>query len=80
VVEFSAEPHITRLRDLGVAGLRLSLSVDVEVTSAADMFTQMRAAYQASRYNELSAPGTKRPRTTVLDILRESGDTRAQVR
>jgi 5-methylthioadenosine/S-adenosylhomocysteine deaminase len=37
------------------AGLRISLSVDVEVTASADMFTQMRAAYQAARYSQLSA-------------------------
>jgi cytosine/adenosine deaminase-related metal-dependent hydrolase len=52
------------------AGLQLSLSADVEVTTAADMFTQMRAAYQASRYSELSSPGPGGPRATVQDILR----------
>jgi cytosine/adenosine deaminase-related metal-dependent hydrolase len=60
-------PPFTRAAE---AGLRLSLSADVEVTSAADMFTQMRAAYQASRYSELSSPGSEGTRTTVKDILR----------
>ena len=119
-VQFSDDPHVTRLRDLGVllpattfihgvgldteelkviadigsslsiapaiemmmghgfppftraieAGLQLSLSADVEVTTATDMFTQMRAAYQASRYSELSSPGPGGPRATVQDILR----------
>lgn len=43
------------------AGLRPSLSVDVEVTVAADMFGQMRSAFQISRY--AGAP------FTVRDIL-----------
>ncbi|WP_329048486.1 amidohydrolase family protein [Amycolatopsis sp. NBC_01488] len=49
------------------AGVPVSLSTDVEVTVAADMFTQMRAAYQVSRYDELSAG---EPVTTVRDVLR----------
>jgi cytosine/adenosine deaminase-related metal-dependent hydrolase len=119
-VQFSDDPHVSRLRDLGAllpgttfihgvglsteelkviadngsslsvapavemmmghgfppftrateAGLQVSLSADVEVTTAADMFTQMRAAYQASRYSELSSPAYDGPRTTVRDILR----------
>lgn len=43
------------------AGLRPSLSVDVEVASAADLFGPMRTAYQAARY--AGAP------CTVRDIL-----------
>lgn len=35
------------------AGLRPSLSVDVETTVAGDMFTQMRAAFQAGRFTSL---------------------------
>ena len=49
------------------AGLRISLSVDVEITAACDMFTQMRAAYQAARYGESSSGGT--PSVTVQQIL-----------
>jgi 5-methylthioadenosine/S-adenosylhomocysteine deaminase len=49
------------------AGLRISLSVDVEVTASADMFTQMRAAYQAARYSQLSAGAS--PSATVGQIL-----------
>jgi 5-methylthioadenosine/S-adenosylhomocysteine deaminase len=49
------------------AGLRVSLSVDVEVTASADMFTQMRAAYQAARYSQLSADAS--PWVTVSRIL-----------
>ncbi|MFG2371825.1 amidohydrolase family protein [Streptomyces sp. NPDC048504] len=48
-------------------GLRISLSTDVEVTAAGDMFTQMRAAYQAARYGQLSSGGV--PSVTVRQIL-----------
>jgi len=50
------------------AGLRISLSVDVEIIAACDMFTQMRAAYQAARHGQSSAGGT--PSVTVRQILR----------
>ncbi|SEF23762.1 Cytosine/adenosine deaminase [Amycolatopsis pretoriensis] len=53
------------------AGVPVSLSTDVEVTAAADMFTQMRAAYQAARYGELSAG---EPVTSVRDVLRAATD------
>ncbi|MFB9924101.1 amidohydrolase family protein [Amycolatopsis halotolerans] len=43
------------------AGLRPSLSVDVEVAAAADLFGPMRAAYQSARYAGASC--------TVRDIL-----------
>ncbi|MEV0184743.1 amidohydrolase family protein [Streptomyces sp. NPDC050625] len=45
----------------------IGLSVDVEVTAAGDMFTQMRAAYQAARYAHLSAriPSTATVRQTL---------------
>ena len=43
--------------DALAAGLRPALSVDVETTVAADMFTQMRAAYAAGRYAQLHAGG-----------------------
>jgi cytosine/adenosine deaminase-related metal-dependent hydrolase len=49
------------------ARLRVSLSVDVEVTASGDMFTQMRAAYQAARYSQLSAGAS--PSVTVGQIL-----------
>ena len=49
------------------AGLRISLSVDVEIIAACDMFTQMRAAYQAARHGQSSAGGT--PSVTVRQIL-----------
>jgi len=49
------------------ARLRISLSVDVEVTASGDMFTQMRAAYQAARYSQLSAGHI--PSVTVEQIL-----------
>ncbi|WP_072478280.1 amidohydrolase family protein [Amycolatopsis australiensis] len=51
------------------AGVPVSLSTDVEVTVAADMFTQMRAAYQVARYDELSAA---EPVTSVRDVLRQA--------
>ncbi|MDV9170732.1 amidohydrolase family protein [Streptomyces sp. W16] len=50
------------------AGLRISLSVDVEITAPCDMFTQMRAAYQAARHGQSSAGGTRS--VTVRQILR----------
>lgn len=50
------------------AGLRISLSVDVEITAACDMFTQMRAAYQAARHGQSSSSGAT-PSVTVRQIL-----------
>ncbi|MFD4602983.1 amidohydrolase family protein [Streptomyces sp. NPDC058464] len=52
------------------AGLRISLSTDVEVTASADMFTQMRAAYQAGRLSQLTSEESADRRLTVQDILR----------
>ncbi|MFC9502839.1 amidohydrolase family protein [Streptomyces sp. NPDC057002] len=52
------------------AGLRISLSTDVEVTAAADMFTQMRAAYQSGRFSQLSSHEPTDRQLTVQDILR----------
>lgn len=49
---------------LAQPGLPVSLSVDVEVTVAADMFTQLRAGYQAGRY------GSDDLEITVRDVLR----------
>lgn len=55
------------------AELPVSLSTDVEVTAAADMFTQMRAAYQAGRYQELSTGDTLSPHPlTVREVLRHA--------
>ncbi|WHX22254.1 amidohydrolase family protein [Streptomyces malaysiensis subsp. malaysiensis] len=48
--------------------LPVSLSVDVEVTVAGDMFTQMRAAYQAGRHAQHT--DDSRTGVTVRDILR----------
>ncbi|MBD3009000.1 amidohydrolase family protein [Streptomyces sp. 5-10] len=48
--------------------LPVTLSVDVEVTVAGDMFTQLRAAYQAGRHAHHSA-GTPTS-ITVRDVLR----------
>ncbi|MDJ1135634.1 amidohydrolase family protein [Streptomyces iconiensis] len=48
--------------------LPVSLSVDVEVTVAGDMFTQLRAAYQAGRHAHHDA-GTPNG-ITVRDVLR----------
>ncbi|MDI5961225.1 amidohydrolase family protein [Streptantibioticus silvisoli] len=55
-------PMITQA--LAVPGLPVCLSVDVEVTSPTDMFSQMRSLYLAAR----SASTTSGP--TVRDILR----------
>ncbi|QWF83964.1 amidohydrolase family protein [Amycolatopsis sp. CA-230715] len=55
------------------AKLPVSLSTDVEVTAAADMFTQMRAAYQAGRYHELSTGDAPTPNPlTVKEVLRHA--------
>lgn len=51
------------------AGVPVSLSTDVEVTVAADLFTQMRAAYQIARHDEHSTGG---PGTTVHEVLRHA--------
>lgn len=50
-------------------GLPISLSVDVEVTIPSDMFTQMRAAYQAGRHGEHSHTDGSRAEVSVRDIL-----------
>lgn len=50
------------------SGLTVSLSTDVEVTVAADMFTQMRAAYQAGRHAAHTTGPL--PGVTVADVLR----------
>ncbi len=41
------------------AGVPISLSVDVEVTAASDLFGQMRAAYQVARYQQLTQHTTE---------------------
>ncbi|WP_242884774.1 amidohydrolase family protein [Actinomadura litoris] len=46
----------------------ITLSTDVEVTVPADMFTQMRAAYQAGRHAEHGVHD--RPGLSVRDVLR----------
>jgi len=49
--------------------LPISLSVDVEVTVPSDMFTQMRAAYQAGRHGEHAESDVRDPKLTVADVL-----------
>lgn len=49
--------------------LTVSLSVDVEVTVAGDMFTQMRAAYQAGRHGEHAFGDGRDPRLSARDVL-----------
>ncbi|MFD5386789.1 amidohydrolase family protein [Streptomyces sp. NPDC127074] len=49
-------------------GLTVSLSADVEVTVSGDMFTQLRAAYQAGRHAQHSDGASTG--VTVHDILR----------
>ncbi|MFI0422846.1 amidohydrolase family protein [Spongiactinospora sp. 9N601] len=46
----------------------ISLSTDVEVTVSSDMFTQMRAAYQAGRWAGHGSAGE--PELSVRDVLR----------
>lgn len=48
-------------------GLPVTLSVDVEVTVAGDMFTQLRAAYQAARHARHA--GDTATEVTVRDVL-----------
>jgi cytosine/adenosine deaminase-related metal-dependent hydrolase len=50
------------------AGLPTSLSADVEVAAAGDMFTQMRAAFQCARYSRLREDGDG-PLPSVRDVL-----------
>ncbi|MEU7435847.1 amidohydrolase family protein [Streptomyces sioyaensis] len=52
------------------AGLRPSLSVDVEVAAPSDMFTQMRAAFQIGRFAALHGhAGPEAPLLTARDVL-----------
>ncbi|MFD0899002.1 amidohydrolase family protein [Actinomadura sediminis] len=51
------------------AGLRPALSTDVEVAAAGDMFTQMRAAFQAARFAALHGPSSGGPLPTVRAVL-----------
>jgi len=52
------------------AGLRPSLSADVEVAAAGDMFTQMRAAFQIGRFAALQGhAGPDAPLLTVREVL-----------
>lgn len=52
------------------AGLRPSLSVDVEVAAASDMFTQLRAAFQAARFAALQGlAGPDAPLLTARQVL-----------
>lgn len=69
----SVSPAIEQIMGHGIpmlatapAGLPLSLSTDVEVTVAADFFTQMRAAFQAGRSGGRGA-GAERE-LTVRDV------------
>lgn len=48
------------------AGLLITLSVDIEVTCASDMFMQMRSAYQAARHAHLQLEQTG---VSVKDVL-----------
>ncbi len=62
------DPPFNRFADLGV---RPSLSVDVEVSTASDMFTQMRAAYHTSRLiaHERARAGQEATFLSTRDIL-----------
>ncbi|UKY47682.1 amidohydrolase family protein [Streptomyces inhibens] len=52
------------------AGLRPSLSVDVEVAAPSDMFTQMRAAFQVGRFAALQGhAGPGAPLLTAREVL-----------
>ncbi|GAB2699119.1 amidohydrolase family protein [Kitasatospora kifunensis] len=59
-------PPITLAARLGVPA---SLSVDVEVAAASDMFTQMRAAFQSARYAYYQDPEPHNDLPTVRQIL-----------
>ncbi len=52
-------------------GVRPSLSTDSEMTASGDMFSEMRAAFQAERsvVNNNIPDGPPRPRITVRDVL-----------
>lgn len=52
------------------AGLRPSLSVDVEVAAPSDMFTQMRTAFQVGRFAALQGhAGSDAPLLTTREVL-----------
>jgi 5-methylthioadenosine/S-adenosylhomocysteine deaminase len=62
------DPPFNRFSDLG---LRPSLSLDVETSTASDMFTQMHAAYHTARLiaHERARAGQKAEFLTTRDIL-----------
>jgi cytosine/adenosine deaminase-related metal-dependent hydrolase len=62
------DPPFNRFSDLGV---RPSLSVDVETSTASDMFTQMRAAYHTSRLiaHERARAGRDAQFLSTRDVL-----------
>jgi len=62
------DPPFNRFADLGV---RPSLSVDVEVSTASDMFTQMRAAFHTSRLiaHDRARAGQEATFLSTRDIL-----------
>lgn len=51
------------------AGLRPALSTDVEVAAASDMFTQMRAAFQAARFAAMHLSPAGGPLPTTRAVL-----------
>ena len=59
------------------AGARVSLSADVETTVSGDMFTVMRAAYQAGRHRKLAADDavTLTPQTVLHCATRAGAET-----
>ncbi|MQS10985.1 amidohydrolase family protein [Streptomyces kaniharaensis] len=68
-IEMTMGHGLPPFREARDAGVRTSLSTDVEVAAAADMFTQMRAAFQTSRYAALHHGGSERDLPTCRQIL-----------
>ncbi|MER0477672.1 amidohydrolase family protein [Streptomyces sp. Edi2] len=69
-IEMTMGHGLPPFAEAAAAGLRPSLSVDVEVAAPSDMFTQLRAAFQIGRFAALQGhAGPDAPLLTTQEVL-----------
>ncbi|MGW7576998.1 amidohydrolase family protein [Streptomyces sp. NPDC054765] len=69
-IEMTMGHGLPPFAEAAAAGLRPSLSVDVEVAAPSDMFTQLRAAFQIGRFAALQGhAGPAAPLLTAREVL-----------
>ncbi|WP_328390446.1 amidohydrolase family protein [Streptomyces sp. NBC_00400] len=69
-IEMTMGHGLPPFAEAAAAGLRPSLSVDVEVAAPSDMFTQLRAAFQIGRFAALQGhAGPDAPLLTAREVL-----------